>query len=189
MADVIDKLRLADPLVDNTPQPLCPRLRGKGKACLPHLPNLLGHPWSHGTDTHRGEGDGDPPFRNSLHETNQERLYAGVVARAQGEEGYLIVTGITERLLDEPDDLIRVPLPSRPGDHACLTEPAPPRTPPRDLYPQPVVDSLHEGNYRAGCGGNLIEVGDNPPLHPLIPLFERRYTLYGTVVIIGNVKK
>ncbi len=87
------------------------------------------------------------------HGLGQQLFEARVVGGGERGEGQLLMTAGRQLSFGHGRDLLRRALPHRPVPHARLTEAAPPRAPPHDLHPGPIVHpggQRHQARFRIG---------------------------------------
>ena len=159
----IHEVQVAHGLVDDPPEPLGPRLRGKGESGLPRPGNCLDHGGRKRSDAERGERDRDAAFPVRPHEVADKRLDVRVVAGAERSKGKLFVPGAGKRVPQEVLDRLRASLAVGPVDDACLAEAAAADAAARHLDRDAVVDRLHERQERPVGIGRRFDVFQKPP--------------------------
>ena len=159
----MEQVLIREALVDDVPQSLGARLRGKGDPCAACATDDPGNGFIKAVHPLTGQAEADRLPLETIAQLHANGRECQIVGATEGEKGKIAIAGCLHPRFHSLHNLLRRHVPSGAGQHAGLTEAAAPGTAPADFHHQPIMDGFHLGHQSRGVVGDGIR---HPPHHP-----------------------
>ena len=143
-----NQVSLGNPLVDDPPHPVAPRLRRQGKTGLANFFYFIDQLVRQAPDPKGREGYSHPILGIACHQFGHQRGYTGIIAGRKRQQRYFIIAGSFERFFYKAQNRFRRAFAQRTVDIPCLTKTAATGAAAGDFHRYPVMNRLHKRHDR-----------------------------------------
>ena len=185
----VEQLLFAVLLLDDVAQALGAGFGREREAGLPDAADLLEDARRERIDPRRRQRHRHVLRRELVHQRLEHRIDAAVVARGEGEQRHLLVSGACDELARVCDHALRVALAQRAVHVARLAEAAALHAAAHHLDAGAVVHHSQVRNDRIRRRRERVQVGQDPLGHPRPLRVERRRLGEGAVGLVARVEE